>query len=119
MRLVRGLYEGGWKRREVLELLRFIDWVIELPASLESRFRNEVKRFETEKVMRYVTSFERLSREEGFLQGEATLLMRQLKRCFERLPACVEKRLEQASRDELESWADRVIDARALEDVFA
>lgn len=119
MRLIRRLYDGGWERQNVLELLRFIDWVLKLPPELESRFKDEAKRLETEKNMRYVTSFERLGREEGFLQGEASVIKRQLKRRFERLPKWVEERLEQATRDELEGWADRVIEAKALEDVFA
>ncbi len=73
--------------------------------------------------MRYVTSIERLGHErgleQGILQGEASVIKRQLTRRFERLPKWVEERLENASRDELEGWADRVIDAKALEDVFA
>ncbi len=129
--LVRLLYEGDWDRQDVLELLRFIDWVLTLPPSLEKRFEDEVRRLETEKYMRYVTSWERNSlkrgleqgleqgRGQGFLQGEISLLKRMLKRRFERLPKSVEERLEQASRDELEGWADRVIEAKALEDVFA
>ena len=39
------------------------------------------------------------------------------RRCGE-LPAWVDERLEQASREELEGWADRVLDAKRLEDVF-
>ncbi len=56
--------------------------------------------------------------EEGFVQGEATLLRRQLKRRFEELPRWIDERLQQASQRELESWADRVLDAERLEDVF-
>ncbi len=69
--------------------------------------------------MRYVTSWERRGLERGILQGEATLLKRQLKRRFDQLPKWVEERLDRASRDELEGWGDRVIEAKALEDVFA
>ncbi len=88
--LVRQLYEGGWHRQDVLELLRFIDWVLKLPAALAQRFNVEVNKLETEKDMRYVTSFERMGHErglakgleqgrsQGFLQGEASLLKRQL-----------------------------------------
>ena len=123
MRLVRQLYEGGWQRQDVLELFRFIDWVLALPPELANRFKVEVRKLETERQMRYVTSIERLSREEGleqgFLQGEASLLKRLLKRRFERLPEWVEERLERASRDELEGWFDQVFEAKALEDVFA
>ncbi len=131
IRLVRGLYEGGWKRKDILELFRFIDWVLALPSELATRFKNEVRKLETEKDMRYVTSIERMGREEGleqglaqgrqqgFLQGEASVLRRLLTHRFERLPGWVEQRLEQANRKELEEWADRVIEAPALEDVFA
>jgi hypothetical protein len=31
----------------------------------------------------------------------------------------VEQRLQQASTDELEHWADNILDARTLEDVFS
>ncbi len=143
MRLMRRLYEGGYERQDVIELFRFIDWLLQLPPELATRFNDELEALEMEKQMRYVTSIERMGREkglvqglergleqgleqgrkqgrqQGFLQGEASVLKRLLKRRFERLPGWVEQRLDRASRDELESWTDRVIEARALEDVFA
>ncbi len=117
--LVRLLYRGGWERKDVLELLRFIDWVLKLPARLERRLEDEIKNLEMEDEMRYVTSWERMGEERGYIKGGASLLKRLLKRRFERLPEWVEERLDKASRDELEGWTDRVIDAEALEDVFA
>ena len=41
-----------------------------------------------------------------------------MKRRFNEIPPLVEKRLEQAGRDELETWADRVLFAERIEDVF-
>ncbi len=117
--LVRLLYRGGWDRKDILELFRFIDWVLKLPPRLEKQLESEIQNLEMENEMRYVTSIERLGEERGFLKGEASVIKRQLTRRFERLPEWVEERLENASRDELEGWADRVIDAKALEDVFA
>ena len=35
LRLIRRLYERGYARQDVLELLRFIDWVLTLPAGLK------------------------------------------------------------------------------------
>jgi hypothetical protein len=119
MRLIRRLYEGGYERQDVLELLRFIDWLLRLPPELERQIKDELTELETERKMRYVTSFERMGREEGFLQGEASLLRLLLNRRFRLLPEWVERRLEQASRLELERWAGRVIDASSLEEVFA
>ncbi len=52
-------------------------------------------------------------------QAEASLLKRLLRRRFEDLPDWLDERLEQASRKELETWADRILDAKRLEDVFS
>ena len=40
--LVRGLYERGYKRKEIYELIRFIDWVLALPSELDEIFREEL-----------------------------------------------------------------------------
>jgi hypothetical protein len=118
MRLVRRLYERGYARQDVLELFRFIDWVLTLPEGLEARFRTELARFEEETQMPYITSIERMGIEQGIQQGEIILLKRQLTRRFGSLPAWVEQCLVQASRQELESWADRVLEAQRLGDIF-
>ncbi len=57
--------------------------------------------------------------EAGMRQGEASLLRRLLRRRFEDLPEWIDQRLEQASQRDLETWADRVLDAKRLEDVFS
>ena len=56
--------------------------------------------------------------EKGLQQGEVIMLKRLLTRRFGPLPAWAEQRLEQASPPELEGWADRVLEAQRLEDVF-
>jgi hypothetical protein len=120
--LIRRLYEKGWPRQRILDLFWFVDWVMRLPEDLDRRFKDEIDRIEEETNMRYVTSVERLSRqegiEEGIRQGEASLLERLLRRRFTELPKWVFERLEQASRDELERWSERVLEAHRLEDVF-
>jgi Domain of unknown function (DUF4351) len=57
--------------------------------------------------------------QQGLQQGEVIVLKRQMTRRFGPLPAWAEQRLEQASLRELEGWADRVLEAQQLEDVFA
>ena len=53
-------------------------------------------------------------------QAEAVrLLQRQLTRRFGVLPAWAEARLLQADTETLESWAERLLEAPRLEDVFA
>ena len=57
--------------------------------------------------------------EQGVPLGEAKLLRRQLTRRFGSLPLWVEERLGNATEAELESWADRILESRNLNDVFA
>lgn len=56
--------------------------------------------------------------EEGMQQGELTVLTRLLIRRFGPLDATITARLQQASSAELEQWAENILDAQTLEDVF-
>lgn len=66
--LMRSAYEKGFRREDILELYRFIDWLLQLPKGLEESFRAEILK-EEEHLMPYVTSFERLAKEEGRQEG--------------------------------------------------
>ncbi len=74
---------------------------------------------EDEEIREMKMSMAEWWKKEGRKEGEASLLKRLLKRRFEQLPSWIDQRLEQASRQELEGWADRVLDAERLEDVFS
>ncbi len=78
LRLVRGLYERGFTRHDVLELFRIIDWIIWLPEELTQGFRRTMASYEEEKRMPYVTSIERLGRQEGRQEGEVSMARRSL-----------------------------------------
>ena len=69
VRIVRGLYERGWTAERVRQLFRVIDWIIDLPLELQKEFRMNLNAIEKEKRMPYVTSIERLAREEGIEAG--------------------------------------------------
>ena len=122
LRLVRWLYERGYARQDILELFRFIDWVLTLPPGLERRFQVELTQLEVEQQMPYITSIERMGREQGLQQGlqqgEVLMLKRLLTRRFGPLPTWVEQRLAQASQQDLDDWADRVLEAQQLDEVF-
>ncbi len=70
LRVLKGLYERGLDRQAILELFRLIDWMMDLPKDLETQFVQEFTTFEEEKKMPYVTSVERVGREQGFREGE-------------------------------------------------
>jgi uncharacterized protein DUF4351 len=122
LQLVRRLYERGYARDDVLELFRFLDWVLTLPPALEARFQTAVIELERERHMPYITSIERMSiekgRQEGRQEGERMLLRRLLTQRFGPLPDGVEQRLHAATMPDLERWADRVLDAQHLDEVF-
>ncbi|MEH1914819.1 cytosolic protein [Nostoc sp.] len=67
--LVRRLYEQGFEREDVLNLLAFVDSLLTLPQDLEQEFRREVEQLEAEQRMQYITSFERNARREELLEG--------------------------------------------------
>ena len=67
VRLVRGLYERGFKAEDVRQLFRLIDWLMDLPKRENKRFWQEVQQMEEERIMPFVTTPERFGMEKGFL----------------------------------------------------
>ena len=57
-------------------------------------------------------------RQEGRLEGERRVLQRQLTRRFGELPDWVAERLETASAEQLEAWADDILTAGSPEELF-
>lgn len=67
--LTRRLYERGYEREDVINLFRFIDWVMSLPSELEQEFWIEVIQLEEDLRMPYITSVERIGIRQGLLEG--------------------------------------------------
>jgi len=55
----------------------------------------------------------------GLIEGQANLLKRQLQSKFGELPSSVDERLQTAEPAQLAHWADRVLFAQTLEQVFS
>jgi len=84
-RLLRGLYERGLTREDVVTLFHFLDWLMRLPLELEQQLWRELQAEEEVRKMQYVSSVERIGRQKGLQQGldfERQLLLRQLRRRF-------------------------------------
>lgn len=67
--LVKGLYDKGYTREEILSLFRFINWIMTLPGALEQQLATNLIAYEEEKQMPYITPFERFATERGIEQG--------------------------------------------------
>jgi len=57
--------------------------------------------------------------QEGTLKGESQILSRQLNKRFGPLPLWAQQNLAEANTDQLELWAERILDAKTLAEVFA
>ena len=132
--LVRLLYRRGWNRQRILDLFAVLDWMMRLPDVLERKIWQDIEQIEGETRMRYVTSVERLAIErgiqqglqqgieqgieqgklEGKLEGEAIVLERQLAKRFGPLSDETRARLKNATAEQLELWAERILDAPSL-----
>ncbi len=67
--LTKALYRRGWDRQKIIDLYRFIDWIMALPKKLEKSYHEELVKFEEEIKMPYVTTAERIGMEKGVAQG--------------------------------------------------
>jgi len=67
--LFKGLYEANYSMQEILDLFRFLDWVLALPTNLEQQFNEFVTEYEQEEQVAYVTNIERFGIEKGQKDG--------------------------------------------------
>ncbi len=68
-RLLCRLVVLGWTPEQIRRVYRLIDWLLELPRDLETRFRNDIDEFAKEKQMPRLSFIEREAREEGRQEG--------------------------------------------------
>ncbi len=73
--LIRRLYEQDYSREDVINLFGFIDWVMSLPDDLEREFWQEIQQLEESRRMPYITSVQRIGRQEGIEEGIAEGLL--------------------------------------------
>jgi hypothetical protein len=118
IRLVRGLYERGFQAEDVRQLFRLLDWLMELPPALHGQFWNEVKQIQESKKMPFITTPERIGRQEGMKEGllkgiAAILVVRFGEAGLQVLPAL--RQLQDPG--ELEAALQTIQTAATLEDV--
>ncbi len=127
--LVRNLYTMGYTSDSIREIFRLIDWMMRLRPDLDRRFMSELVTFEEENRMPYVTSIERMAKEDGFEkglekglekgreQGSATLLLRILTRKFGSLPEDVQQQIRQLKLEQSQELGEALLDIKSVEDL--
>jgi hypothetical protein len=108
-RLTRMLYERGYERQDIINLFKFVDWILELPEDLKRSFRDELAEYERELQMPYVTSIERMGIEQGKEQErqEIALKMIQENIPLETITRITELTIEQLQQLQLNNTNDR------------
>ncbi len=115
VRLVRQLYERGYEREDVLELFRFIDWLLVLPEEMRKSFRERIEELEQESKMKYVTSIERL----GYQEGLRDVILAQFEEKFGPPDAPIRRLVEKASQEQILLWAKKILTASSQDEIFA
>ena len=72
--LTRRLYTLGYDRQQIIDLYRFIDWMVKLPPEMEVAVWQQIRQFEQEGHMPYITTAERIGRAEGLVEGIGAML---------------------------------------------
>ncbi|MGI0485711.1 DUF4351 domain-containing protein [Pantanalinema rosaneae CENA516] len=120
--LIRRLYEAGYSRREVLNLFKFIDWVMILPEGLKQAFWQELKAYEEERKVPYITSVEEIGFERGIQEGRRSLLLLlslQLEQKVGQLPPSLHDRIAQLNLTQLEALAIALLNFSSLAELEA
>jgi hypothetical protein len=126
LRLIKRLYDRGLDGEQVRLLFKFLDWIMVLPRELEKRLSLDLAEFERERMMPYVSSIERIAREEGRIEGEIkgkaeakveTLLRLLTKRFKTALPEDFNARIRStADLATLDAWIDASLEASDMAD---
>ncbi|HEX7386131.1 MAG TPA: DUF4351 domain-containing protein [Castellaniella sp.] len=116
--LTRRLYDYGYSRERIGQLLRLVEWVIGLASALEIEYHLAARQLEQEHKMSYVTIAERYGMAKGVQEGQANLLLGQIQRRFGPLSENIIQRIHSAKASQLETWSLNFVDATELDDVF-
>jgi hypothetical protein len=116
--LTRRLYQQGYQRQDVINLFRFIDWLMSLPKTLEQEFWREVRQFEEETRMPYITSVERQGIEQGRQEEGANLVLRLLNRRLGQVAASIEGQIRQLPVEQLENLGEALLDFESEADLL-
>jgi predicted transposase YdaD len=123
LRLIRQLYEAGYNQEQIINLFNFLDWVLVLPKQLEAEFWTELKAYEEERQMPYITTGERIGydrgKEEGQEEGARSLILRLLTRKVGTVSDHEIDRIQALSIDQLETLGEALLNFGSIEDLTA
>ena len=145
--LIKRLYERGYDRSAILGLFTFVDWIMILPEAAKVEFWQELKIYEEDRKMPYITSVEQIgydrgqvvgydrgveaeaqrsrerlleaqrSSQERLLEAQRSLLIRQLTRKIGSMPVNTIDRINILPIDQLEFLGEALFDFESIADL--
>lgn len=109
------VYRRGMKREKLLAVLKFIDWIMELPDKQETKLVEEVKSIEEKIKMPHMLSAERLGIKKGRTEGLADGLAKIIEIKFGKAGQRLSKRAYQMkSAEALRKLLEKLTSAQSL-----
>lgn len=129
LRLIFSLYRRGFTREQIINLFRFMEWVMTLPPKLAQRLQQEVYDYEEHNKMPFLARFERVAMQQGLEQGleqglgigmekgMRQLTLRQLASRIGALSDRVQKQVSQLSPEQVEQLGVALLDFQSKNDL--
>jgi len=117
IKIIRHLYHKNYSKQDVINLFRFIDWIMRLPENDEKLFWQELTEIEEEQKMRYVTSVEKIGFERGATNARIELLSRQIVKKFGFDNETSFSLLQNLNSPDLLKFGDKIFDFDSPDDV--
>ncbi len=110
-------YRPDCGKRDAVLLFEFVDWVVSLPEELEESLRVEIDEIEEEMKMEYITSIQRIGREEGWKACAAHSLERLVSKRFNVDRQEAAPIFAGLATEQIEELIDFFLEAESLDDI--
>jgi len=111
--LIKRLYEQGFEREDIINLYNLIDWMMTLPKDLEREFQEELRKYEEDKKMPYITSMER----SGELKGEQKIVIQLLNHRIGEIEPPLIEQIRKLSVEQVEELAVALLNFSTVADL--
>ncbi len=98
---MRSLYERGYEREDVRKLFRLIDWFMQLPPEVETKFQHDLEEYEEQHHMPYVTAIERMAEARGRILSNIETLLLAIETRFGAVGSEMTKAIQSIENEEL------------------
>ena len=127
--LIFGLYRRGFNREQIINLFRFIEWIMTLPPGLEQQLQQEVYEYEERNNMPFLARFEIRAEQRGLeqgleqglaqgaTQGMRTLMLRLLEAQIGVLTDRARKQLAKLSTEQVAQLAEALLKFKSKTDL--